>query len=158
MQEGHSHYSTPDDGSASSATSDSQFSISPNRHGLCRTVYAQKRTHPASCAHKGVCLCLCVLCTKAAHIELVSDLTSEAFLTALRQFVSHRGLPSELFSDNGSNFVGAHNTLKDLYSYLSQPSIQQSLSSFASTHHITWHYSSERAPHFGEGGGLWESL
>ena len=96
------------------------------------------------------CLFVCFT-TKAVHIELVSDLTSEAFLAALRRFVSRRGCPQ---SDNGSNFVGAHNILKDIYSFLSQDSTQAAVSSFTSTQKIQWHFSPERAPHFG---GLWEA-
>ena len=47
--------------------------------------------------------------TKAVHIELVSDLTTEAFLAALRKFFSRRGLSSDIYSDNGTNFMGARN-------------------------------------------------
>ena len=43
------------------------------------------------------------LATKAAHIEVVSDATTEAFLAALRRFIARRGLPSHLHSDHGSN-------------------------------------------------------
>ena len=38
--------------------------------------------------------------TKAAHLEVVSDTTTEAFLACLRRFVSRRGLPSDIHSDN----------------------------------------------------------
>ena len=52
--------------------------------------------------------------TKAVHLELVSDLTTEAFLAALKRFVSRRGLPLNIHSDNGSNFIGAKNDLSAL--------------------------------------------
>ena len=42
--------------------------------------------------------------TKAAHLEVVSDLTTEAFRACLRSFVSRRGLPAHIHSDNGGNF------------------------------------------------------
>ena len=57
--------------------------------------------------------------TKAVHIEVVSDLTTEAFLASLKRFVSRRGLPQSIHSDNGSNFTGAKNDLQDLYQFLS---------------------------------------
>ncbi|GFX00888.1 integrase catalytic domain-containing protein [Trichonephila clavipes] len=51
---------------------------------------------------------------KAIHLELVSDLTTEAFLTALKRFVARRGWPIEIHSDNGRNFVGANNELRKI--------------------------------------------
>jgi len=61
-----------------------------------------------------VCIFVC-LSVKALHLEIVSDLTSEGFIAALRRFASRRGLPEHIYSDNGSNFVGANNKLKELY-------------------------------------------
>jgi hypothetical protein len=51
------------------------------------------------------------LAVKAVHIELVSDLTSEAFIAALRRFIVRRGFCLTIYSDNGTNFVGANNEL-----------------------------------------------
>ncbi|XP_050295689.1 uncharacterized protein LOC126735663 [Anthonomus grandis grandis] len=53
-----------------------------------------------------ICLFVC-LCTKALHLELVTELSSDAFLAALRRFVSRRGRVTDMFSDCGTNFVGA---------------------------------------------------
>ena len=55
------------------------------------------------------------LTVKAVHLEAVSDLTTEAFISTLKRFVARRGLPSVIYSDNGSNFVGANNDIKQLY-------------------------------------------
>ncbi|KAL0829475.1 hypothetical protein ABMA28_004237 [Loxostege sticticalis] len=48
---------------------------------------------------------------KALHIELVTALSSEAYLAALNRFVSRRGKPQSITSDNGTNFVGTYNEL-----------------------------------------------
>ena len=40
-------------------------------------------------------------------MELVSSLSTEAFLQTLRRFVARRGRPSVIFSDQGTNFGGA---------------------------------------------------
>ena len=91
---------------------------------------------------------------KAVHLELVSDLTTEAFLATLRRFIARRGKPTLLWSDNGSNFVGAKRELKNLYSFLKQQQTDTTVSAFCSSQHISWKFIPEHAPHFG---GLWEA-
>lgn len=71
-------------------------------------------------SYKGyICVFVCTA-TKAVHLELVSELTSEAYLAALRRFIARRGRCSRLVSDQGRNFVGANNILKELMSEASQ--------------------------------------
>jgi hypothetical protein len=61
-----------------------------------------------------VALFIC-MATKAIHLELVSNLTYEAFIAALKRFIAGRGLIEHLYSDNGSNFVGANRQLKAIF-------------------------------------------
>ena len=51
---------------------------------------------------------------KAVHIELVSELTTKAFLACLRRFIARCGKPRVVWSDHGTNFVGASRELKEL--------------------------------------------
>ena len=61
---------------------------------------------PTYCkAYAAIFVCLS---TESCHIELVSDLSAEAFLAALRRFVSRRGKPSQIWSDNASCFHRAN--------------------------------------------------
>jgi len=53
--------------------------------------------------------------TKAFHIEVVTSLSTEAFLAALRRFIAHRGKPRTICSDNRTNFQGAANELHAIY-------------------------------------------
>ena len=100
-------------------------------------------------------LCVFVsLSVKAVHLELVSDLTSEAFIAALRRFTARRGYPSLLWSDHGTNFVGANRELKEFNQFLQKQITQCSISEFCSTKNIIWKFIPEHSPHFG---GLWES-
>jgi len=48
---------------------------------------------------------------KAVHIEVVTSLSTEAFLAALRRFIARRGKPRTICSHNGTNFQGAANEL-----------------------------------------------
>ena len=92
--------------------------------------------------------------TRAVHLEPVSDLTTEAFLASLRCFVARRGLPRDLHTDNGSNFLGAKHDLKELYAFMDRPEVQSTIQDFLLTLRINWHTIPERGPHFG---GLWEA-
>ena len=47
------------------------------------------------------------LAVTAVHLEAVSNMTTEAFLATLRPFITRHGYPSLIWSDNGSNFIGA---------------------------------------------------
>ena len=100
-----------------------------------------------------ICLFVC-LAVKAVHLEIVSDLTTEAFIAALRRFSARRGCPSLIWSDHGTNFVGANRELKELSTFLNNQITQREISEFCCDHSIEWKYIPERAPHFG---GLWES-
>ncbi|GFW27392.1 integrase catalytic domain-containing protein [Trichonephila clavipes] len=62
---------------------------------------------------KGYIALFVCLATKAVHIEAVGDLTTDSFIAALRRFSARRGAPRHIYSDNGTNFVGARATSAD---------------------------------------------
>lgn len=95
-----------------------------------------------------VSLFICFV-TKAIHLEVVSDLTTECFLAALKRFMARRGKCSQIFSDNGTNFVGANN---ELQSFLNNHSFD--IETDLANEGINWNFIPPRAPHFG---GLWEA-
>ncbi|XP_072392243.1 uncharacterized protein [Diabrotica undecimpunctata] len=92
--------------------------------------------------------------TRAVHIELVSGLTTEAFLLTLKRFISRRGLPQTIFSDNATNFLGAKNQLSELYNFLKNKETNSSIQEFLASSQIRWKTIPPRSPHHG---GLWES-
>ena len=94
------------------------------------------------------------LTVKAVHLELASDLSSEAFIACLRRFVSRRGFPLLLWSDHGSNFIGANRELKEFVDFLETQKVQKSISEFCSARKIEWKFIPEHSPHFG---GIWEA-
>ncbi|XP_024877813.1 uncharacterized protein LOC112458422 [Temnothorax curvispinosus] len=102
-------------------------------------------------AYVAVFVCMA---TKAVHLEVVSDLTTEAFLNAFKRFIGRRGRPSDVFSDNGTNFVGANRELEELRDLLNREEEQKKLIDYTATEKIKWHFIPSRAPHFGD---LWEA-
>jgi hypothetical protein len=64
-----------------------------------------------------IALFIC-LATKAVHMELVGDLTSESFTNALKGFLSRRGNVLNIYCDNATNFVGAKNELQNMKRFL----------------------------------------
>nr|XP_014095547.2 uncharacterized protein LOC106621290 [Bactrocera oleae] len=88
--------------------------------------------------------------TKAVHIEVVDDLSAQAFLDTFTRFVSRRGPCRDLYSDNGTAFVGANRLLKEDLAAWQGENNQRSLADSGTR----WHFITPSAPHQG---GLWEA-
>ncbi len=100
-------------------------------------------------------ICILVSFTvKAVHLELVTDLTANAFIAALRRFIARRGQPRMIHSDHGSNFVRANRDLRELTYALNKCDISDAIVKFCSNNGVQWTFIPERSPNFG---GLWES-
>ncbi|GFQ82189.1 integrase catalytic domain-containing protein [Trichonephila clavata] len=63
--------------------------------------------------------------TRALHIELVSDLTTDKFLLALQRFVGRRGLPNTIYTDNATTSLTTNKELILLWQTLSSAKTQQ---------------------------------
>ncbi|XP_055584966.1 uncharacterized protein LOC129737833 [Uranotaenia lowii] len=100
-----------------------------------------------------VCVFVC-MATRALHLEPVSNLTTEAFLGCLQRFVSRRGLPMKILSDNATNFIGATNELDRLAQLFKTEAHQKQLNEFCTQRNIEWSFIPPRSPHFG---GIWEA-
>lgn len=107
----------------------------------------ESRRRNAKVSKHYVALFIC-MAVKAIHVEIVSDLTTEAFLAALDRFVARRGIPSDVYSDCGTNYVGAARQLKMLFN---TTHVQNTVSAHLN---CNWHFNPPAAPHFG---GLWEA-
>ena len=97
-----------------------------------------------------LCLFTC-LATRAVHLEIAFGLDTDSFLNAFYRMTSRRGLPEEMFSDNGTNFKGADRELKTLLSELDETKINVSVANKG----VKWHFNPPLAPHFG---GAHESM
>lgn len=95
-----------------------------------------------------LCLFVC-LATKALHLEVASDLSTDIFILCLRRFISRRGKPLQLYCDNGTNFVGANN---EITAFLRCNN--ENITGFAADEGIQFKFSPAYSPHFG---GIWEA-
>ena len=97
-----------------------------------------------------VALFIC-MATKVIHLELVSNVTSEAFIATLKRFIARRGFRDHLYSDNGSNSVGENRELKE---FLKSEEFLRQVHNYAAKTQFQWHFIPPNSPHFG---GLWEA-
>ena len=97
------------------------------------------------------CIFLC-MSTKAVHIEVVEDYTSDAFIAAFSRFTSRRCHCATLQSDQGTNFVGADKELARLFTEASAE--LKEISSQLASLGTSWSFNPPTASHFG---GLWEA-
>ncbi|CAK1600436.1 unnamed protein product [Parnassius mnemosyne] len=104
-------------------------------------------------SYKGYISLFVCMATKAIHLELISDLTSDAFIAGFKRFVARRGHVSEIWSDNGTNFVGASKELLKLVT-AEQSSVALEIREWLSNNSVSWHFIPAHAPNFG---GLWEA-
>ena len=90
------------------------------------------------------------LTTRAVHLEIVSSLDTSACVMGIERFIARRGTPSVIWSDNGTNFVGAEKKIiKSIKNWNEQaPAILVHK-------RITWKFNPPATPHQG---GSWERL
>ncbi|XP_065082817.1 uncharacterized protein LOC135705157 [Ochlerotatus camptorhynchus] len=93
------------------------------------------------------------LTVRAVHLEVTHSLSSKSCIVAFRRFVALRGVPLEVYSDNGTNFVGANRQLSEEQQKIRD--ISQECASTFTNAYTTWHFNVPAAPHMG---GPWERL
>ena len=86
--------------------------------------------------------------SRAIHLEIVNNMSTDAFLSAFRRFCGRRGTPSLLVSDNAKTFVAAHK-------YLLKLSKDSTVLDHLSSLKIQWKFILEKSPWWG---GFWERM
>ena len=94
------------------------------------------------------CVFVC-LNSKAIHIEVAHSLDTDSCINAIERFISRRGRPIVIYSDNGTNFVGADRELRESLQEFDQDKIDRQLSG----KNIQWKFNPPSASHMG---GIWE--
>ena len=96
------------------------------------------------------CIFTC-LRSRAVHIEVAFSLSIDSFLMAFSRFTNGRGIPKEVFSDRGANFVGAEYELRKMVQSLDNDIIGRKLLE----QQISWHFN---PPYSSHRGGIWERM
>ena len=100
------------------------------------------RSHSNNSTKTYICLFTCAN-TRAIYLELAEDLTAEAFINAVKRFISRRGCPEHIISDNAKNFkAGSTEILAKKKEILETAHSQR----FLVSHGITWEFTAEGAP------------
>ena len=90
----------------------------------------------------------CCMSSRAIHVELANTLSTESFLLAYQRFTSVRGHPQKIWSDPGTNFIGAKPVLEEMYAYLRQQN-EESVEDYAAKNgtYWTWRILPADSPH-----------
>lgn len=91
------------------------------------------------------------MATKAVHIEVVLNCTTDSFINALKRFMSRRGKPCNIYSDNAKTFIGANKELQDLFE---SNQFKNLVVDKLHNEGITFKFIPPSAPHMG---GVWEA-
>ena len=86
--------------------------------------------------------------SSAVHIKVTNSLDDDSFILALRRFMAKRGTVRSIWSDNGTNFVGARNELQEMKHDKIKSFLQEN-----SYKKILWHNNPPGVSHVG---GVWE--
>ncbi|XP_052787361.1 uncharacterized protein LOC128222416 [Mya arenaria] len=98
-----------------------------------------------------ICLFTCLV-TRAIHLELVQNMSTEQFLMCLRRFIASRGKPEVVFSDNALQFKLASETVDIIWKNIMKT---EDVQDYASQNGIHWIFNIELAPWMG---GFYERL
>ena len=151
MQKRPSQASSSGNGSIATVKTDSERkAFHLLRCGLLRATRSHNRIDNRRHEKRWGVLFTC-LSMRAVHLELAASLSTDSCIMALRRMMARRGIPKDIWSDNGTNFHGADNELKLALKDLNQEQLQRELASRGAN----WHFIPPGSPHMG---GCWERL
>lgn len=65
------------------------------------------------------------MCSQAIHLEVLDDLSTDAFINSLRCFIAIRGNVNKLYSDQGTNFVCAKREFVELMKGMNEEPVKE---------------------------------
>ena len=103
-------------------------------------------------SYKGYIAAFICLSTRAVHLEVADGYSTQDFLDVFRRFVGRRGICATVWSDCGTNFVGADKELRALFQQAKVQSTE--IAQLLANDGTEWRFNPPSAPHFG---GIWEA-
>ena len=96
-------------------------------------------------AARKVWICLYTCCvTRAVHLDIIPEMTTEAFISCFKCFTSRRGFPVRMVSDNAKTFKAAAKIVT------ARPTMRTSaINAYLSNIGIKWSFNLEKAPWWG---------
>lgn len=91
------------------------------------------------------------LTTRAIHIEVAHSLSTDSCILSLKNFTNRRGMPNDIYSDNGTNFHGCERELRAALASVDKEALMREFT----TPNTQWHFNPPSCPHMG---GSWERL
>ena len=91
---------------------------------------------------RGYGLIINCLLTRAVHLDVVSDYGTSSFLMALRRFMSIRGSPKKVYSDQGTQLRAADKELKEVITSTNERELKE----FSANHSFDWEFCAPDAP------------
>ena len=86
--------------------------------------------------------------TRAIHLEVVPDLSTEEFMHSFKRFIARRGKPDKVYSDNAKTFVAAAKRVRKI-------SKDDQVNDYLARNNIKWQFNLSKAPWWG---GQYERL
>lgn len=115
----------------------------------CGPITVKERTGKSRKTFKAYIAVFICMKTKAVHLDLVTDLTTDAFVACLTRLISLRGSVRVIFSDNATTFHGSDNEAKEIFVHWTTVASSESLQ----LKQIEWKFIAPMSPNQG---GLWE--
>ncbi len=86
--------------------------------------------------------------TRAIHLEVVPDLSTEEFMHSFKRFIARRGKPDKVYSDNAKTFLAAAKRVRKI-------SKDDQVNDYLARNNIKWQFNLSKAPWWG---GQYERL
>ncbi|XP_045023683.1 uncharacterized protein LOC123468090 [Daphnia magna] len=96
-------------------------------------------------------LLITCLSSRAVHLEVLDSMDADSFIMALRRFISLRGSPAVVYSDNGTNLKAGGKELAEGIKNLNSIRVSGEMADRG----IDWRYPPPTGSHYG---GIWERL